>query len=130
MNSGGERKGNSMNSHSDTIKTLAMGLATGIVIGGVVVLFTTPQSGKKTRQQVRASSVQLRNRAGKTLDGAVSTLKTTASDIGSRTEKVSSQSKTALREAQKQLSGAFHKVSDGTVGQINKTDLKTDKQST
>jgi gas vesicle protein len=93
---------------------LVVGLAAGAVIGAVVALFTAPQSGQKTREQIRAGSVQLRDRATETVDGALATLKTTVSDINTRTEGLRSQGKTVLKQAQKQVAGVVQRTGDGS----------------
>ena len=50
----------------------SVGLLTGMIIGGLAgfgaMLLLAPQSGKKTRSQIRQKSTDLQNRASETFD--------------------------------------------------------------
>jgi gas vesicle protein len=53
----------------------SMGLLTGLLIGGLAgfgtMMLLAPQSGKKTRSQIRQKSTELQDRATDTLDDLV-----------------------------------------------------------
>jgi gas vesicle protein len=48
-----------------------VGLLLGGLTGAVAMLLLAPQSGKKTRAQIRKTSIELRDQTVKTVDGAV-----------------------------------------------------------
>jgi gas vesicle protein len=61
------------------------GFLAGLLVGGLagagVVLLVAPQSGKKTRAQIRQKSSALRDQAVKTVEGAVAQTRGTARQI-------------------------------------------------
>ena len=46
---------------SKTLEGFALGLATGVIIGGVVGLLYAPKSGKETRQLIRDKTTEVVN---------------------------------------------------------------------
>ena len=72
--------------------TCVWGFLAGLLVGGlagaVAMLFLAPQSGKKTRRQIRQKSIEARDRTVKSVEGAVAQgrgkARQIADDVGDR----------------------------------------------
>jgi gas vesicle protein len=69
----------------------ALGFMAGIVIGGlagaVTMLLLAPQSGKRTRAQIRHKSLELRDQATDSIDDAMNQARTTGRHISASVHK-------------------------------------------
>jgi gas vesicle protein len=69
----------------------ALGFLAGIVIGGlagsVTMLLLAPQSGKRTRAQIRHKSLELRDQATDSIDDAMTQARTTGRQISANVQK-------------------------------------------
>ena len=60
----------------NTVLSLMVGLLVGGVIGAGTMLLLAPQSGKKTREQIRLKSIQIRDQTTGAIEGAVTQVQT------------------------------------------------------
>jgi gas vesicle protein len=76
---------------SDQAMQRALGFLTGILVGGLAgaaaMLLFAPQSGKRTRAQIRQQSRELRDQAAETIDDAVTQARTTSHELTSNVQK-------------------------------------------
>jgi gas vesicle protein len=73
---------NRMDEYSDdrTRGNIVLSLMAGVLVGGVIgagtMLLLAPQSGKKTREQIRVKSIQIRDQTTGAIEGAVEQART------------------------------------------------------
>ena len=101
-----------MNDKNGAFVVFLAGMLVGGFAGVIVTLFTAPQSGEETRKQVRTKSIELRDAAEQTMDETLTTLRTAADDMISRTEEFRAQSQAAMAEAQKQWEAAIKDIKE------------------
>jgi gas vesicle protein len=89
-----------------TARGLLIGLLTGGLVGAGVMLFSAPQAGAKTRQQVRKRAIELRDMAGQGVQDVRSRAEDMSDEISKRATDLQSRSRTALKESEKRLSRA------------------------
>ncbi|RPI50408.1 MAG: YtxH domain-containing protein, partial [Chloroflexi bacterium] len=68
---GEDRMNNHNGNNAKFVWSFLVGLLLGGLAGVVATLLLAPQSGKKTRAQIRRTSTELRDQTVKTVDGAV-----------------------------------------------------------
>ena len=77
--------------HEDHSGSAAMGFVAGMLIGGLAgaaaMLLIAPQSGQRTRVQIRRKSMALRDQAVDSVEDAVEQVRTTTQQISANVQK-------------------------------------------
>ncbi len=77
--------------HENHTASAAMGFVAGMLIGGLAgagaMLLMAPQSGQRTRVQIRRKSMQLRDQAQESMDEAVDQVRATSEQIAAQVQK-------------------------------------------
>jgi gas vesicle protein len=77
--------------HDDHSGSAAMGFVAGMLIGGLAsagaMLLMAPQSGRRTRVQIRRKSMELRDQAMDSMEDAVEQVRTTSQQITANVQK-------------------------------------------
>lgn len=77
--------------HENHAGSAAMGFVAGMLIGGLAgagaMLLMAPQSGQRTRVQIRRKSMQLRDQAQESMDGAVDQVRATSEQFAAQVQK-------------------------------------------
>ena len=77
--------------HEDHSGSAAMGFVAGMIIGGLAgagaMLLMAPQSGQRTRVQIRRKSMELRDQAVDSMEDAVEQVRTTSQQITANVQK-------------------------------------------
>jgi gas vesicle protein len=97
----------------------ALGFLAGLLIGGLAgagtMLLLAPQSGKRTRAQIRHQGQELRDQATETIDDAVTTARTTGHQISvkvqKQAEKVQKQAEKIQQRGQDLIDGQMERWS-------------------
>jgi gas vesicle protein len=71
---------------SKTLTGLAIGLATGVIIGGVVALLYAPKSGKETRQLIKDKATEVVDTLKEDASGVMVTVKDAASEASRKSQ--------------------------------------------
>jgi gas vesicle protein len=74
---------NSMEQMTNVTKPILTGLVLGGLIGAAAMLLFAPQSGQKTRTEIRHGAIELRDRATATVNDAVAQVKSRTNEITS-----------------------------------------------
>ena len=99
--------------HEDHTKRTALGFLAGVVIGGLAgagtMLLLAPQSGRRTRDQIRHKGVELREQATETIEEAVVQARATGRQISAgvhkQADKLQQQAEKIQQRGQDMLDG-------------------------
>ncbi|MEX2162172.1 MAG: YtxH domain-containing protein [Anaerolineales bacterium] len=87
------------------------GLLLGSLAGAVTMLFFAPQSGEKTRQQIRRNAIELRDQTSASVEDALAQVRTRAgkikADISGQAMELKQQGQDALVEQLDRVSAAL-----------------------
>ena len=92
------------NHHRHNAHPGVQGFLSGALIGGLmgtaVALLAAPQSGKKTRAQIRLKSLELRDQAAETIDEARQRTKAVAREARLKARQLKRSAETTVKELQ------------------------------
>lgn len=95
------------NNASNSSSALA-GLLIGGLAGAGAALLLAPQSGKETREQIQQKTIELRDRAAETVEGAVSQAKSKTHQI---TSNLHGKAEELQHQGQEMIAGQLDRVS-------------------
>ncbi|NSW51193.1 MAG: YtxH domain-containing protein [Anaerolineae bacterium] len=87
-------------SDKDTFGAFAIGLFTGALLGGIAALLFAPQSGEETRKLIKDKSVEVYEKAGKSLEETYAQAESALADARGKIEELAAQAKAKGAEFQ------------------------------
>ena len=87
-------------SDNDSFGAFVMGVFIGALAGGITALLLAPQSGEETRKVIKEKSVEVYEKAGKSLEEAYTQAEHSLADAKVKIEELTEQAKTKGAEFQ------------------------------
>jgi gas vesicle protein len=88
-----------MTDNDNAFGSFLAGILIGGLVGAAAALLLAPQSGEETRTQIREKSIEIRDRAEVSMDGAKTRMNETVETARSRVDELSQQVKQKMTPA-------------------------------
>jgi gas vesicle protein len=102
-----------MSDNRGNFGSFATGLLIGGIVGTAVTLLNVPQSGEETREQIKAKSIELRNRADEEIERIRAQAEEMLTEIRTKADETQTLIAEQMEDMQARVAGAIKEGKEG-----------------